>query len=89
MQLLFFGYSQYMTFTERIINTLATAALILGKNYPIQHFYYRRNASHPEICCYYAQSLFLPMLQLEENFDWPNSHYLNFVSTNDFMWQEF
>jgi hypothetical protein len=29
------------------------------------------------------------MLQLEDNFDWPNSHYINFVSTNDFMCQEF
>jgi hypothetical protein len=29
------------------------------------------------------------MLQLEENFDWPNSHYLNFVITNDFMCQKF
>jgi hypothetical protein len=29
------------------------------------------------------------MLQLEDNFDWPNPHYLNFVSTNDFMCQEF
>jgi hypothetical protein len=29
------------------------------------------------------------MLQLEDNFDWPNPHYLNFVSTNEFMSQEF
>jgi hypothetical protein len=29
------------------------------------------------------------MLQLEDDFDWPNSHYLNFVSTNHFMFQEF
>jgi hypothetical protein len=29
------------------------------------------------------------MLQPEDNFDCPNSHYLNFVSTNDFMCQDF
>jgi hypothetical protein len=32
-------------------------------------------------------SAMMRMLQLED-FDWPNSHYLNFVSINDFMCQE-
>jgi hypothetical protein len=35
MQLPFFGFSQYMSFTERLVNTLGTAALILGKDYLI------------------------------------------------------
>jgi hypothetical protein len=60
-----------------------------GPDSPIEITLNSEFAQNCNLCLEGTLSSVSMMLQLEDNFDWPNLHYLNFVSTNDFMCQEF